>query len=385
MVNGKAHLIRFGFIMGIGLSTFAPSTESQPTPVSLHGQLKIKGNRFVDKYDTPVTLHGMSMYNWALNGTKFYNTTAINRLVQEWKCTAIRCVLLPGNAAKQTNLVDTVIKACVANGIYVIVNWHSMGGANADECAKWMADIAGRWGNMPNIMYEPWNEPVTETWPALKIYHEKVIASIRAIDPDNIIILGNPSWDQRPDLAAANRVTTSTNLAYSFHFYAGSHKIASMGKNVRIALDSGIAIFCTEYGTCAANGSGGMDTAETRKWWKYLDSNGIGSTNWSVSALGETSAAFNNGTSELRWTDADIKPSGQFVKNYIMSRYASTVSENVSTSYLYARRGLPSLELTFAIDPSLGKMFTLNGARVTGFGNGRSATRLYILKVPVIP
>ena len=60
------------------------------------------------------------------------------------------------------------------------------------------------------------------TWATIKTYHETVVAAIRAVDPDNIIFLGirmGPGTQS----AAADPVTTSTNLAYTFHFYANSH------------------------------------------------------------------------------------------------------------------------------------------------------------------
>ncbi len=46
--------------------------------------------------------------------------------------------------------------------------------------------------NIPNVIYEIFNEPDYETWPEVKAYSEEVIKTIRAIDPDNIILVGSP-------------------------------------------------------------------------------------------------------------------------------------------------------------------------------------------------
>ena len=73
-------------------------------------------------------------------------------------------------------------------------------------------------------MYEPWNEPVQESWEVIKAYHEAVISKIRAIDPDNIIICGSRHWDQECAEASQNPITSSTNIAYSIHFYAATHR-----------------------------------------------------------------------------------------------------------------------------------------------------------------
>lgn len=386
MIASRTFSSRTGFILGICLAFFSLGFGAEITPVSVHGRLHIKGNRFVDKYDKPVTLHGMSTYNWTSAGTMFYNTTAIERMAKEWKCSAIRCVLLPSNAGSQTNLVDTVVKACIANGMYVIINWHSMGGANASDCGRWMIELAKRYKDTPNVMYEPWNEPVKgEIWPDIKAYHEKVIKDIRSIDSNNIIICGTPMWCQRLDQAAADPITTSTNIAYAFHFYAAwpQHRVDSLGPYVQAALDSGLAIFSTEYGTCEASGGGKMDTAETRKWWKYLDSNGIGCTNWSLSAQGETSAAFNGGTDPRNFSDANLKPSGAFVKAYILSAYELTITGVMPHGFNYFRPDMGERERLSCVDGAAQSMpFTVNGARVIGAANGKQATGVYIFQAP---
>ena len=73
----------------------------------------------------------------------------------------------------------------------------------------------------PNVIYEIFNEPDYETWPEVKAYSEEVIKTIRAIDPDNIILVGSPRWDQDIHLPAADPIKGYANLMYTVHFYAG--------------------------------------------------------------------------------------------------------------------------------------------------------------------
>jgi endoglucanase len=175
-------------------------------------------------------------------------------------------------------------------------------------------------------MYEDWNEPSGVTWPTIKTYHQTVVAAIRAVDPDNIIFLGNPNWDQQPNIAAADPVA-GTNLAYTFHFYAASHPEASYGPNVTAALNAGAAIFVTEYGGVSANGNGTFDVAETQKWWNFLDANNIGSTNWAVETNTETSSVFTtNASATGPWPASEITSSGTYVFAYIQSKYAATLT-----------------------------------------------------------
>ena len=300
----------------------------QPTFVRVHGKLGVKGNTIVDKDGSPIALHGMSMYCWGPQGAQFYNASAINHLAQDWKCTVIRIAVLPRdykrNPINEISKVRTVMDACIANGIYAVVDWHSMAGAQNDVASAqaFFATLAAAYGNTPNIMYEPWNEPVQESWPVIKAYHEAIISKIRAIDPDNLIICGSRHWDQECAEASRNPITSSTNIAYSIHFYAATHR-QSLRDSGSAALKNGIALFATEYGTSSASGGGVYDPAEAQLWWTWLDANNVSCANWSVAALDETSAAFQPGASFTGpWPDALLKPSGKLVRDYIISRYS---------------------------------------------------------------
>ena len=311
-----------GGATGTGNTGSAPSG----TPVSVHGQLKVVGNQIVDQNGKVIALHGMSMYAWNTLGTQFYNASAVGHLAKDLDCAVLRIPILPNSLSTQTPLVQAVVDACIANGIYAIIDWH--GSTAASAASTFFASMATAYGNTPNVMYEIWNEPSGVTWPTIKTYHETVIAAIRAIDPDNIIMLGTPNWDQQPNLAAADPVTTSTNLAYTFHFYAYTHHFANYGPNVTKALAAGIAIFVTEYGGCASTGNGTFDATELQTWWDFLDTNNIGCTNWSVETNGETSAIFKTTASKTGpWTTADYTdPDGTTILNYIQSKYAATVA-----------------------------------------------------------
>ena len=263
----------------------------------------------------------------APQGKQFFNTDAINHLARDWKCTVIRIAILPRDYKRdptnEINRVKIVMDACIANGIYAIIDWHSMARAqNALPSSQaFFSTLASAYGKTPNILYEPWIEPVQEPWPVIKAYHEAVISKIREIDPAGIIICGSRNWDQQCAEASQNPITLSTNIAYSIHFYAATHR-QNLRDNGTAAMANGVALFATEYGASSASGGGAYDPVETQLWWDWLDANNIGCCNWSVAALGETSAAFQPGASATGpWTDAMLKPSGILVRNYIISKY----------------------------------------------------------------
>jgi endoglucanase len=288
--------------------------------------LSVKGTQIVDKNGTVTPLHGMSMYPWNQQGLQFYNASAVGHLAKDLDVAILRIPILPNSLSTQTALVQTVVEACIANGIYAIIDWH--GSTAASAASSFFTTMATAYGTTPNVMYEDWNEPSGATWATIKTYHETVVAAIRAVDPDNIIFLGTPNWDQEPNLAGADPVTTSTNLAYTFHFYANSHPFASYSPNVTKAMADGIAVFVTEYGGCSSNGGGTFNASELQLYWNYLATNNIGCTNWSVETNGETSAIFTtNANANGPWSTSEItSPDGTTILNYIESNYAATVN-----------------------------------------------------------
>ena len=122
--------------IGLACLAFVSLSFGQQTFVGAHGRLSVKGNKIVDKNGNPTTLHGMSLYCWAQAGDAVFNTSAINHLAQDWKCTVIRIAILPSdyknNPTEEIDKVKTVMDACIANGIYAIIDWHSMQGAQND-------------------------------------------------------------------------------------------------------------------------------------------------------------------------------------------------------------------------------------------------------------
>src|SRR5690606_33647678 len=91
----------------------------------------------------------------------------------------------------------------------------------------------------------------------VKPYHERVIGAIRAVDPDNLVIAGSPSWSQDVDLAAADPLAFD-NLAYTLHYYAGTHRQELRDKG-DAALAAGQTLLITEFGTVEATGDGPID------------------------------------------------------------------------------------------------------------------------------
>lgn len=155
------------------------------------------------------------------------------------------------------------------------------------------------------------------TWDRdIKPYAEELVSTIRAIDSDNIIIVGSGTWSQDIHDVAANPLK-ATNVMYSLHFYAGTHT-QWLRDRIDDARSKNLPIFVTEWGTSDASGNGGPYLEESKVWLDYLDSKNISWVNWSLCDKNEASAALNPGASkDGKWSDSNLSASGKFVKERI--------------------------------------------------------------------
>lgn len=295
---------------------FAPPLQ---TAVQRHGRLSVRGNRIVDAQGEPIVLRGMSLF-WAQWMPQFYNAEAIRWLRDDWNVNAVRAAIPPRpggyveHPEREMAKAVAVIDAAIANGIYVIVDWHAHQ-PETDAALRFFDEIARRYGAQPNIIYEPWNEPLpAHGWAShIKPHHERVIAAIRAHDPNNIIVAGTSTWSQDVDEAARDPLT-GANIAYTLHFYAGTHR-EDLRAKAREALRLGAALMVTEYGSTDANGDGPVYVEETEAWWDFLEENQLSYLNWSIADKEESSAALRPGASPAGgWPDSMITQSGLLVR-----------------------------------------------------------------------
>jgi endoglucanase len=306
---------------------------STPTPVATapgvvtrHGRLQVAGTKIVGADGQPVSLAGVS-YGWSQwQAARFYNAGVVNWVKQDWKADIVR---LPLGIHEEDgyfqhpkeNLARVIagIDAALAADLYVLVDWHDHNAhLHAAQSIAFFQAIARRYGDRPNIIYEIYNEPKGgHQWARdVKPYTEQVVAAIRAIDPDNLIVAGTPTWSQDVDIAAADPVKDA-NLAYSIHFYAGTHKEGLRAKALK-AFDLGAALFVTEWGTCDASGEGAIDDASVRTWLAFMREHQLSHCNWGIYDKLETaSIVLPSAASTGGWKDADLTPSGRYVRDIV--------------------------------------------------------------------
>jgi endoglucanase len=284
-------------------------------PVKDHGALKVKGTQLTNQHNHPVVLRGMS-FGWHNFWPRFYNAGAVQWLANDWNITVIRAAMgiEPKNGYLQkkewsTEKIKTVVDAAIKEGIYVIIDWHSHN-IQLEEAKTFFKEMATQYGKYPNIIYEIFNEPDHESWAEVKAYSEEVIKTIRAIDKDNIILVGTPHWDQDVHTAADDPIKGYNNLMYTLHFYAATHKQALRDRGT-YALDKGLPLFISESAGMLHTGDGPLNEEEWQKWIDWAEQNKVSWVTWSVSDKNETcSVLLPTAASDGKWKDSDLKESG---------------------------------------------------------------------------
>jgi endoglucanase len=347
---------------------------------AMHGKLSVLNAHICGSDGKPVQMRGMSMYGWAnAGGYSFYTPQCIANLYSSWRCHIIRIPYMASGSISQT-VYNAVVQACVDSGMYAIIDWHEGAGSKVADASAFFTTMATKWHGVPNVLYEPWNEPSGIQWTGgIKPYMETVIKVIRAIDPSNIIICGNPNWDQEPQLAAADPITDATNIAYSMHFYSGSHPVGSYGPGITTAMSKGCAVFITEYGAC--NTGTVLAEPQCTAWYTFLDQNQIGSTCWAVEYLDQCLSIFTKSASNTGpWATSVITGYGTFIQAYILKGTDTPGTEVSPYESKSQQRTIVEWNDLLTGTDKKSAVFTINGERCP-VGN-KLSSGLHIVQAP---
>ncbi|KAF2509300.1 glycoside hydrolase family 5 protein [Flavobacterium zhairuonense] len=294
--------------------------------VKKHGQLSVKGTQLVDQNSEPIVLRGLS-FGWHSMWPRFYNEKAVSWLKRDFNCNVVRAAtgielgewsyMKDPQFAKEK--IEAVVNGAIKSDVYVIIDWHSHN-VNLKEASAFFAEMSKKYAKYPNIIYEVFNEPDYETWWEVKTYAEEIIRIIRENDPNNVILVGCPHWDQDVNLPAEDPILGYNNIMYTMHFYAATH-----GKNLRdrtdAAINSGLPIFVSESAGMEASGDGPLNMKAWQEYIDWMEDRKLSWITWSVSDKDETCSILKKSAkSEGKWKDEDLKESGikvrEFLKKY---------------------------------------------------------------------
>ena len=351
----------FILLLALGLASLS---FGRVGPVSQYGQLqagknsqgkgRIYGSCEGVKDGAEVQVKGMSLY-WSMvpKATEFWTSEGISTMVRDmniqivraamgtnsndwWGCkdgseNGDKCEHIRGYAVDaefQTNLMNTVVQAAIDNDIYVIIDWHSHEAhTEVSNATKFFTEMAQKWGQYDHVIFELYNEPIEASWGTVKEYAEKIVPVIRQYS-DNLILVGNRYYDQNPQEAIGNTVS-GDNIAYTFHYYANTHCWSGMkddrvnaceGANAQQAIDAGLSLFVSEWGTANADGGGDPNQGRNTSWQNWMDGNLLSWANWSASKVEEGTAAFQSSSNR---NSLSYTTSGNLVKGYLSSNPTS--------------------------------------------------------------
>lgn len=286
-----------------------PGEPPPDSPVDRYGQLRVVGTQLVGEGGEPVQLKGVSSMwlNWEDDGFA-EDKEGLRYMRDTWNLSLIRAAMgVEADDDSPTYLVNpeharAQVEKIVANaielGVYVIIDWHDHEAiAHRTQAQEFFAEMAEKYKNVPNVLYEVFNEPLDLSWTGeLKPYHEALRDTIRAHDPDNVIILGTPNWDQDVDVAAQSPLS-GEHLMYTLHFYSCSHGTYPFMDRAQSALDAGLPLFVSEWGAATADGletdAGCID--EAAAWHDWMDEHYISWAAWKFDNCDDATCFFVDG------------------------------------------------------------------------------------------
>lgn len=289
--------------------------------ISANGKLKVIGTQLCNESGEPVILRGMSTHG--LQWFPQYASESYSKALAQKGSNVRRFAMYTAENGYISNpsLKQTLINgvdAALAQDMYAIIDWHILSDNDPmtykEEAKAFFKEMSEKYKNEPGVIFEICNEPNGNiTWSNnVKPYAEEVISVIREAGSDAVILVGSPEWSQRLDEAAKDPLK-GENIMYTCHFYAGTHT-QFLRDRISSALNSGLPVFISEWGTSSADGNGGTYLEESQKWIDFMNNNGLSWCNWSLCDKNESSAALNPGTDPTDGiNENELTESGKFV------------------------------------------------------------------------
>ena len=302
---------------------------------SVSGRLSVEGTSLVDESGNSVQLRGVSTHGLAWF-PDYVNEDAFAQLKQ-WGANVVRLALYTsesggyctdGDREELLALVDEGVRYALDEDLYVIVDWHILSDGDPTthqaQAEEFFAEVSDRYADYDHVLYEICNEPNGGTqWSTVKAYAQDILGTIRANDPEAVVLVGTPNWCQYLGDAAADPITDYDNVMYTLHFYAATHQ-QDLRDVYSDAIASGLPVFVSEYGLCEASGGGAVDTEQADKWASLLDENNTSYVLWSLCNKDESASILRADCEKVSgFTQDDLSPVGQWLVEMLSGESAS--------------------------------------------------------------
>ncbi|MBR6006177.1 MAG: glycoside hydrolase family 5 protein, partial [Clostridia bacterium] len=194
-----------------------------------------------------------------------------------------------GDRERYVRDVDSGIEYAKKHDMYAIIDWHILSDGDPNsyigDAKAFFAEMAEKYGDCENVLYEICNEPNGVDWQAVKRYAEEVIPVIREKAPDSVIIVGDPDWSKDLESCAADPLAFD-NILYSLHFYSATHGAELREKLIRVR-EAGLPVFVSEFGVTASSGDLPRDIESADEWIALLEREKVSYCMWALSKAQE--------------------------------------------------------------------------------------------------
>jgi len=206
-------------------------------------QLSVSGNQFVNESGQVIVLRGVNTSDPDKLASQNQWNKKYFEEIKNWGANVVRFPVHPPRLNKRgwdeyLKLLDDGIKWAEELGLYVIIDWHSIGNLKSQlffkpiyetslkETFEFWRLIGERYGDNPTVaFYEIYNEPTTNkgklglcSWEEWKSINEEIITIIRANGGKGIPLVAGFNWAY--DLTAANESPISAEgIGYVSHPY----------------------------------------------------------------------------------------------------------------------------------------------------------------------
>ncbi len=257
--------------------------------------------RFIkDPSGNIVILRGVSLVDMSVADTRTRNARQLIDMATDnangWYARVVRLPVYPNTIDMQpgwianpdayfNNHLNPAVQECIARQIYCIVDWHYIQDYNSSAVdtatRNFWSYIAPKYKDVPNVIFELYNEPINpDNWSTWKATAQPWVNLIRAVAPNNLILVGGPRWSQNVAEAATNPFSGG-NIAYVAHIYP-QHGGQSTWDSWFGNSSSTVPYFITEWGwqQGGASPTSGTLSSYGTPFSNYLDSKGVSWTAW---------------------------------------------------------------------------------------------------------
>ncbi len=268
--------------------------------------IMVKGNKFTDADGNPILFRGMSISDPDKIYKEGHWQIEYFKKAKEWGAKIIRIPIHPASWREMTppeylRLLDSAAEWCTDLGMYIIIDWHSIGNIKTGlfqdsmyitskyETFEFWRTIASHFsGNNTVAFYELFNEPTTYfgklgriSWEEWKNFNEDLIHLIRAYDTETIPLVAGFDWAYDLSPLRLDPIEAD-NIGYVVHPYPNKRTQPWEPKweeNFGFAAET-YPLLATEIGFVLGNYSMAENGEYGQAILKFLEDKGIGWLAW---------------------------------------------------------------------------------------------------------